>query len=163
MIDLDYDDVDAAFGDSVAGLCESTLARAAGETPVWTPEWWRAVADLGVLGLTTPDGGGTLTTVAAVMEALGAADAPGPFVETFMALQVLGETDVVAVAAGDGIAEGGVDIVVVQVDHAAPCSPSNDTENTGYSFTQQARCLARFALTTVRQLISILLCPTTGR
>src|SRR4029079_3512392 len=60
-------------------------------------------ADLGVLGLTTPDGGGTLTTVAAVMEALGAADAPGPFVETFMALQVLGETDVVAVAAGDEI------------------------------------------------------------
>jgi alkylation response protein AidB-like acyl-CoA dehydrogenase len=103
VIDLDYDDVDAAFGDSVAGLCESKLARAAGETPVWTPEWWRAVADLGVLGLTTPDGGGTLTTVAAVMEALGAADAPGPFVETFMALQVLREPDVVAVAAGDEI------------------------------------------------------------
>lgn len=102
MIDLDYDDVDAAFGDSVAGLCEARLVHAAGETPSWTKEWWRAVAELGIIGLTTADGG-TVTTVAAVMEALGAADAPGPFVETFMALQVLGDVERAAVASGDEI------------------------------------------------------------
>ena len=103
MIDLNYDDVDAAFGDSVAGLCESKLARPVGETAEWTHDWWRALAELGVLGLTTPDGGGTVTTVAAVMEALGAADAPGPFVETFIALQLLGESDLSRVVTGDEI------------------------------------------------------------
>ena len=36
MIDLNYDDVDAAFGDSVAGLCESKLARPVGKTAEWT-------------------------------------------------------------------------------------------------------------------------------
>ena len=103
MIDLEYDDVDAAFGESVAGLCEAKLAHVAGETPTWTRGWWRAVAELGVLGLTTPDGGGTVTTVAAVMEALGAADAPGPFVETFLALQVLGDVATAAVVDGDEV------------------------------------------------------------
>jgi alkylation response protein AidB-like acyl-CoA dehydrogenase len=101
VIDLNYDDVDAAFGDSIAGLCESKLARPAGESAEWTHDWWRALAELGVLGLTTPDGGGTVTTVAAVMEALGASDAPGPFVETFIALQLLGESDLATVATGD--------------------------------------------------------------
>ncbi len=103
MIDLDYDDVDAAFGISVARLCESKLARPIGETAEWTPDWWRTLAELGVLGLTTPNGGGSVTTVAAVMEALGAADAPGPFVETFVALQLLTEVDAAAIVAGDEI------------------------------------------------------------
>lgn len=104
MIDLDYDDVDAAFGDSVAGLCESKLARPVGETAEWSRDWWHALAELGVLGLTTPDGGGTVTTVSAVMEAFGAADAPGPLVETFIALQLLGEPDVAAVVSGEAVA-----------------------------------------------------------
>ena len=33
------------------------------------------MAELGILGLTTPDGGGSVTTVAAAMESLGNADA----------------------------------------------------------------------------------------
>ena len=103
MIDLNYDDVDAAFGDSVKGLCESKLARPVGEAAAWSKEWWRALADLGVLGLTTADGGGTVTTVSAVMEALGAADAPGPFVETFIALQLLGESAAAPIVTGDEV------------------------------------------------------------
>ena len=102
MIDLEYDDVDAAFADSVARLCDARLVRAAGVTPVWSHEWWRAVAELGILGLTTPDGGGSVTTVAAAMESLGDADAPGPLVETFIAVQLLGE-DAAAVVTGDEV------------------------------------------------------------
>ena len=103
MIDLEYDDVDAAFAESVARLCEARLVRAArAVTAVWSHEWWRAVAELGVLGLTTPDGGGSVTTVAAAMESLGSADAPGPLVETFIAVQLLGE-DAAAVVTGDEV------------------------------------------------------------
>ncbi|HZB41742.1 MAG TPA: acyl-CoA dehydrogenase [Ilumatobacter sp.] len=103
MIDLEYDDVDAALAESVARLSETRLARAAGVTHEWTHEWWRDVAQLGILALNTPEGGGTVTTVAAAMESLGKADAPGPFVETFIAVQVLGEA-AAAVVTGDEVA-----------------------------------------------------------
>ena len=46
MIELNYDDVDAAFGASVAGLCASKLARPVGETTAWSDDWWRALAEL---------------------------------------------------------------------------------------------------------------------
>jgi alkylation response protein AidB-like acyl-CoA dehydrogenase len=103
VIDLEYDDVDAAFAESVARLCEARLARAAGVTPAWSHEWWRAAGELGILALTTPDGGGTVTTVAAAMESLGNADAPGPFVETFIAVQSLAEADAAALVTGDEV------------------------------------------------------------
>lgn len=104
MIDLEYDDVDAAFAESVARLCGARLVRAAAGagTPLWSHDWWRAVAELGILGLTTPDGGGSVTTVAAAMESLGDADAPGPLVETFIAVQLLGE-EAAAVVSGDEV------------------------------------------------------------
>jgi alkylation response protein AidB-like acyl-CoA dehydrogenase len=107
VIDLEYDDVDAAFAESVARLCQARLLRPAGATPArsyeWSHEWWHSVAELGILALTTPDGGGTVTTVAAAMESLGNADAPGPFVETFIAVQLLGAAEAAAVVAGDEV------------------------------------------------------------
>ena len=53
-----------------------------------------------MLALGTPDGGGTVTTVAAAMEQLGRANAPGPFVETFVAVQLLDAERVDAIVAG---------------------------------------------------------------
>ena len=53
-----------------------------------------------MLALGTPDGGGTVTTVAAAMEQLGQANAPGPFVETFVAVQLLDAERVEAIVAG---------------------------------------------------------------
>ena len=103
MIDLEYDDVDEAFAESVARLCDARLAHAAGVTPAWSHEWWHAVAELGILALTTPDGGGTVTTIAAAMESLGKADAPGPFVETVLAVQLLGDADAAAVVSGEQV------------------------------------------------------------
>jgi alkylation response protein AidB-like acyl-CoA dehydrogenase len=103
VIDLEYDDVDEAFAESVARLCDARLAHAAGVTPAWSHEWWHAVAELGILALTTPDGGGTVTTIAAAMESLGKADAPGPFVETVLAVQLLGDADAAAVVSGEQV------------------------------------------------------------
>jgi alkylation response protein AidB-like acyl-CoA dehydrogenase len=101
VIDFDYDDVDAALADSVRGLCAARLARPPeGAAHGYSPEWWREVAELGVLGLATEVGGGSVTTVSATMEQLGRADAPGPFVETFVAMQLLGA------GVGDDVAAG---------------------------------------------------------
>ena len=85
VIELEYDDVDAAFAESVGRLCEARLDQTPGSTRGWSEAWWRERRRARVLGLATPDGGGTVTTIAAAMEALGHANAPGPLVETFVA------------------------------------------------------------------------------
>ena len=103
MIDLDYDDVDAAFAQSVGRLCTARLDQTAGTVPSWSEAWWREVAELGVLALGTP-GGGTVTTIAATMEQLGQANAPGPFVETFLAVQLLDAERVEAIVTGARVA-----------------------------------------------------------
>ncbi len=103
MIDLEYDDVDAAFAQSVGRLCTARVDQAAGAVPSWSETWWREVAELGVLALGTPDGG-TVTTIAATMEQLGQANAPGPFVETFVAVQLLDAERVDAIVAGAQVA-----------------------------------------------------------
>ena len=104
MIDLEYDDVDAALAQSVGRLCAARVDQTAGGVPSWSQDWWGEVAELGVLALGTPDGGGTVTTVAAVMEQLGRANAPGPLVETFVAVQLLDPERVEAIVAGAHIA-----------------------------------------------------------
>jgi alkylation response protein AidB-like acyl-CoA dehydrogenase len=103
VIDLEYDDVDAAFAQSVGRLCTARLDQTAGVVPGWSEAWWREVAELGVLALGTP-GGGTVTTIAATMEQLGQANAPGPFVETFVAVQLLDAERVDAIVAGAHVA-----------------------------------------------------------
>lgn len=103
MIDLEYDDVDVAFAKSVGRLCTARLDQTAGVVPGWSETWWREVAELGVLALGTP-GAGTVTTIAATMEQLGRANAPGPFVETFVAVQLLDAERVDAIVAGAHVA-----------------------------------------------------------
>ncbi|MGD9999957.1 MAG: acyl-CoA dehydrogenase family protein [Ilumatobacteraceae bacterium] len=105
MIDFDYDDVDAALADSVRGLCAARLQQPAeGTQPAFTRAWWAELAGLGVLGLATETGGGSITTITAAMEQLGRADAPGPLVETFVAMQLLPPDTGEQVAAGEQIA-----------------------------------------------------------
>lgn len=105
MIDFEYDDIDGALGESVKGLCQSWQARAEATSPVaHDPELWQQLAEMGVLGLATQVGGGSATTVTAVMEQLGYFDAPGPLVETFVAAQLLPDDQVEAVASGQRIA-----------------------------------------------------------
>jgi hypothetical protein len=58
VIDLDYDDVDAAFAESVSRLCRARLDPDSGTVRAWSSDWWHALAELGVLALNTPDGGG---------------------------------------------------------------------------------------------------------
>jgi alkylation response protein AidB-like acyl-CoA dehydrogenase len=104
VIDFEYDDIDAALADSVRRLCESRLAPAHERRPGVPAAFWRDLAALGVLGLATEAGGGSVTTVAAAMETLGHADAPGPLVETMIAVQLLDGELAEAVAAGAEIA-----------------------------------------------------------
>jgi Acyl-CoA dehydrogenase, C-terminal domain len=53
--------------------------------------------------LTTPEGGGTASTMAAVMEELGRAFVGGPLVATFAANQLLPDDERTAVGAGDAV------------------------------------------------------------
>jgi alkylation response protein AidB-like acyl-CoA dehydrogenase len=120
VIDLEYDDVDAAFAQSVGRLCAARLDQTAGSVPSWSKQWWAEVAELGVLALGTPDGGGTVTTIAAAMEQLGQANAPGPFVETFVAVQLLDAERVDAIVAGAHVA-------TVTTSNLVPWLPIADT------------------------------------
>ena len=121
MIDFDYDDVDAALADSVLGLGVDRVPKLFADGVVaHDADWWREVAALGVLGLATDPGGGAVTTIAAAMEALGRCDAPGPFVETFVAMQLLPDDDV-----ADGVATGEL-LVTIATSQPVPWLPIAD-------------------------------------
>jgi alkylation response protein AidB-like acyl-CoA dehydrogenase len=64
------------------------------------PGLWRALADVGLLGLCTAGSGGTASDLAAGMEALGRVLCPGPVVATTAAAPALDATEVEGVAAG---------------------------------------------------------------
>ncbi len=98
-LDLDYSDEQQALAESVRGV-----AAREGDPAVL----WKALAQLGVLGLATPEGGGGALEIAASMEALGHAAAPGPLAGTFMATQLVGPADRERLAAGDAIAAVGI-------------------------------------------------------
>jgi hypothetical protein len=114
-LDLEFDDDDAAFASSVRRYCTEHQHPVAADGidelhPVesWPTAMWRGLADLGVLAVGTPEGGGGATTVVAVMEQLGATNVPGPLAATFAAGQMLHEDDRKAVATGDVIVSLGV-------------------------------------------------------
>ncbi len=90
-LDLEFDAEQEALAQSVRGFCarhvDDASVRATADT--FPADIWRGMAELGVLGLATPEGGGGALEVAAAMEQLGAANTPGPFVATFMATQLL--------------------------------------------------------------------------
>ena len=108
-IDLTYDPQQRALVDAVRSFCErhctdAVVREAVGEFP---KAIWEGLAEMGVLGLATPEGGGGALEVAAAMEELGRANCPGPLATTFFAMQVLPEEDRAAVAEGTRIVSVG--------------------------------------------------------
>lgn len=108
--DLELDDGQQAVAAAVAAFCDERFGddaarRLDGEFPL---ALWRELAELGVLGVATPEAeGGALELVAAV-ESLGRAAFPGPLAGTFLATQVLGEALRGPVAAGELVVSAGV-------------------------------------------------------
>jgi alkylation response protein AidB-like acyl-CoA dehydrogenase len=110
MIDLEYDADQSALADTVRRWCEHHASDAVvrelnGQFP---RPLWDGLAELGVLGLGTAEGGGGALEIAAAMEQLGAAIVPGPLAATFVATQVLPPDDRVAVTAGELVVSVGV-------------------------------------------------------
>ncbi|HWM20992.1 MAG TPA: acyl-CoA dehydrogenase family protein [Ilumatobacteraceae bacterium] len=100
-LDLEFDDVDAELAASVRRYCSDHLVDPAAAWAGGPADFWKGLAELGVLGLATPEGGGGVTTIVAVMEELGRANAPGPLVGTFLALQLVDVATRRPIADGD--------------------------------------------------------------
>jgi alkylation response protein AidB-like acyl-CoA dehydrogenase len=111
-LDLDFDDVDAELAASVRRYCDDHVSASAapgdGEAQALPDGWWAGLAELGVLGLATLEGGGSVTTIVAAMEELGRANAPGPLAGTFLALQLMDEATRPAVIDGSTVVAVGV-------------------------------------------------------
>ena len=102
-LDLSYDAEQNALAVSVRGVV--ARSQTDGDEPRgYSPALWKGLAELGVLGLATPEGGGGAQEIAAVMEVLGEAAAPGPLVPAFMAAQLTGEPERSRIASGDSVA-----------------------------------------------------------
>jgi alkylation response protein AidB-like acyl-CoA dehydrogenase len=105
-LDLSYSAEQDALADSVRGVVARWQADGDEESAMpW--RLWKGLAGLGVLGLATAEGGGGVQEVAAVMEVLGEAAAPGPLVGTFMAVQLVGQPERDRLAGGDSIGSVG--------------------------------------------------------
>ena len=102
---LAFDDAQQAIHDAVSQLCRDrcsdAVIRAASERfPI---ELWRAMAELGVLALATPDADGGACELVAAVEALGRAAFPGPLAGSALAAQLLPPRERQAVTSGAAI------------------------------------------------------------
>ncbi|MDJ0868091.1 MAG: acyl-CoA dehydrogenase [Myxococcota bacterium] len=104
-VDLALDDGQQAIADAVATFCRDHCTEDAVKesTDAFPTALWRGLAELGVLGLATPEGDGGALEVAAAMETLGRAAHPGPLAATFFATQLLPDAERRAVAAGQQV------------------------------------------------------------
>jgi len=93
---LELDAERAAVRDAVAAWCRDTEAAA------FAPGRWRELAGLGVLAVGA-DGASGARELVASCEALGAAAAAGPLVETFVALRLLPDAERERVVAGEAL------------------------------------------------------------
>ncbi|HEY6377846.1 MAG TPA: acyl-CoA dehydrogenase family protein [Candidatus Dormibacteraeota bacterium] len=105
-IDLEYDGVGREVADSVRRFVRDhdraiTEAGGSPDAPLW-----RALADLGVLGLAREEEAPLL--IAATMEALGASGFPGPLVATFTATRLLSGETAEDLTSGQGLVSLGV-------------------------------------------------------
>jgi alkylation response protein AidB-like acyl-CoA dehydrogenase len=108
-LDLSLDEAQQALADAVARFCrdrcpDAVVRDAAEPLP---RALWRELADLGILAISTPEGDGGAQEVLAAMESLGRAAFPGPLAETFLAAQLLPETERRAVTAGEVLVAAG--------------------------------------------------------
>lgn len=87
--------------DELARTASALVERHSGwDRPGPDPALWRDLADAGILGLCTPEVGGTPLDLAVAMEALGGQRCPGPLVATAAAGRLLDGDDLAAVVEG---------------------------------------------------------------
>ncbi len=106
-LELEFGEEQEALAESVRGFCGRHCTREVVRDEGVPDELWRGLADLGVLALATPEGGGGALEIAAAMEELGAAVCPGPLVSTFFASQVLSDDERSRVVSGESVASVG--------------------------------------------------------
>ena len=107
-LDLSYRSEQEELARSVDGLCRRCGTGAGFTDSDPLPEqYWRGLAELGVLGLGTAAGGGGALEIAACMEQLGAHGAPGPLVGTFTAGALLDPSEMEPIAEGRQLASVG--------------------------------------------------------
>ena len=104
-LDLALDDAQQAIHDAVGQLCRDqcsdAVVKAAGDR--FPSGLWKAMAELGVLALATPEGDGGACELVAALEALGRAVFPGPLAGSVCAAQLLPPREREAVTSGAAI------------------------------------------------------------
>jgi alkylation response protein AidB-like acyl-CoA dehydrogenase len=101
-LDLAFDDAQQAIHDASSQLCrdrcsDAVVKAASGSFPSGL---WKAMAELGVLAIATPDGDGGASELVAACEALGRAVFPGPLAASICAAQLLPPREREAVTSG---------------------------------------------------------------
>jgi alkylation response protein AidB-like acyl-CoA dehydrogenase len=104
-LDLEFDDAQQAIHASTSQLCrdrcsDEVVKAAAGG---FDSGLWKAMAELGVLALATPDGEGGACELVAAVEALGRAAFPGPLAGSICAAQLLPPRERSAVVRGEAV------------------------------------------------------------
>ena len=104
-LDLAFDDAQQAIHDAVSQLCrdQSSDAVVKAASDRFPSRLWKAMAELGVLALATPDGDGGASELVAAVEALGRAVFPGPLTGSICAAQLLPPREREAVTSGAAI------------------------------------------------------------
>ena len=102
-LDFELDDAQRALQDAVLACCTAhdvdAVARGGGD---WRA-LWRALGELGVLGIAAPGADAGAGELVAAAEALGQAGCPGPLVGAVCAVRLLPEPERDAVAAGESV------------------------------------------------------------
>ncbi|MER7007885.1 acyl-CoA dehydrogenase family protein [Dactylosporangium sp. NPDC000555] len=114
VLDPSYGPDQRAFADAIAAFVRDHQKSwqpdpgGGASGPAFPAEAWRALAELGVLGLGAPDSGAGAVDVAAAAEALGRHGVPGPLWHTILATAVLDDAATAeAVAAGRAVVAAG--------------------------------------------------------
>jgi len=101
-LDFSLDETQQALADAVAACCHAheVDAVARSETGSFPGSLWRALGELGVLGIAAPGAEGGADELIAAFEALGRAGCPGPLVGAVCAVRLLPEPERDHVARG---------------------------------------------------------------
>src|SRR6478609_8821623 len=109
-LDLSFNEDQQAIADALERFCESRCNNAVvkGLTNTFSSPLWRELAEMGALTPATAEGDGGALEICAISAALGHAAFPGPLAATFLATQVLDDSERQAVMAGQTIVSLGL-------------------------------------------------------
>jgi len=102
-LDLEFDDTHRAIAEMATAFCVEHDSEALSRSGTFSNATWRALGELGVLGLATPEGDGGAVELAAAAEALGRACLPGPLAATCFAAQLTSGSERVGLTNGSSI------------------------------------------------------------